>query len=95
VPERYTNGDLIAYFGADDPEHDLYGGSPGVVIDVSPWDIAISLEFGPALCVPAQELARIDVARFRERADRMKRGLHPLRDEPIAPFEPFGSDHRT
>jgi hypothetical protein len=93
MSERYTEGDLIAYVGGDEPEHFLYEGSPGIVIDVgpTPYDISVDLDFGPTFSTSALELARIDSARFRERAHRMKRGLHALRDEPIAPFDPFGS----
>jgi hypothetical protein len=89
----FTEGDLIAYVGTDEPGHFLHEGSPGVVIDVgpTPHDISVDLDFGPAFSTSALELARIDQTEFRERADRMKRGLHPLRDEPIAPFDPFGS----
>jgi hypothetical protein len=97
MSERYTEGDLIAYVGPDEPEHFLYKGSPGVVIDVgpTPYDISVDLDFGPAFSTSALELAPIDPVRFRERADRMKRGLHPLRDEPIAPFNPFRSDQNA
>jgi hypothetical protein len=95
VPDRFVSGDLIAYVGPDDPENFMYEGSPGVVCDVTPWDVVIDLDFSLGVCVPASYLAPIDQATFDERAGRMRRELHPLRDERIAPFDPFGDGKGT
>jgi hypothetical protein len=95
VSQRYAEGDLIAYVGAYDPELDLYDGQPGVVIDVgpTPLDISVEMASGPALSIPPWNLARISLSEYRERGDRMRRHWHPLREETITPLDiHFGTD---
>lgn len=91
-------GQLIAYVGDDDPEHDLFNGQPGVVIDVGPTacDISVALASGPAISIPAAELALIDVDQYRLRSARMRAHEHPIRDEVITPLhieDPLESEH--
>ena len=86
---RLRVGDLVAYSGDDEPDFFQFEGQPGVVIDLghNDNDPSVALASGPSTGLPAQQLVPIDIDQYQERADRMKRGLHPVRDEKITPLD--------
>jgi hypothetical protein len=86
---RLRVGDLVAYSGDDDPDFIQFDGQPGVVIDLgyNDGDPSVSFASGLSTGLSAQRLVPIDIDQYRERAERMRRGWHPVGDERITPLD--------
>jgi hypothetical protein len=78
-------GDAVEFIGTEDPEHDLWLGLPGRIVDVGPGESDVSILFvnGPSLGMSMTQLAPLDESEYLRRGRRAVALLHPLRDQRI------------
>ena len=80
----FRDGARVAYSGPDLPGEFLMAGHPGIMIDDNgPAEITVSFEYGPSISLPASELVFLPSAEWNMRRDRLRRGVHPMTEEPV------------
>jgi hypothetical protein len=79
--------DPVAYVGADDAELMLWNGQPGRVVAVEsyPRELVVAFVNGPTLCLSPEDVAELDPETYRERAQRVLRLAHPVREDAAIP----------
>jgi hypothetical protein len=85
-------GDWVAYGGDDDDVLMLWHGHPGRVVGLGqyPTEVEISFVNGPSLCLPLDEVERLDAVTYRERGQHVLGLRHP--SDPARSVPQFWAD---